>query len=231
MHKQMIDQLMADRAARRPAAVLTWLANGEQRIVHPDEAAKMPVIAEALAQAFRLDRSQTIESPEGEVFVHVHNPPLRMVVVGAVHTAQFLVPIAELAGYDVTIVDPRTAFASEERFPGVKIIAEWPDQVLPEIGLDARTAFLALTHDPKIDDPALMIALSSPAFYIGALGSKRTHGKRCDRLLEKGVVEEAIARIHAPIGLDIGAVGPVEIAMSIMAEVTAVLRGRNGAGP
>ena len=156
--------------------------------------------------------------------------PLKMVAVGAVHTAQFISPMAELAGYDVTIVDPRSAFASDERFPGVKIVAEWPDQALPEIGLDTRTAFLALTHDPKIDDPALTIALASEAFYIGALGSKRTNAKRHERLTGQGIGEDAIARIHAPIGLNIGAIGPVEIAISIMAQVTAVLRGKVGAG-
>lgn len=227
MHRQVVEQLMADRSVRRPAAVLTWLASGEQRVIHWDDIAAMPELGDELAQAIRLDRSQTLQGPDGEVFVHVFNPPLQMVVVGAVHTSQFLAPMAELADYDVTIVDPRTAFASEERFPGVSLVTEWPDQALPQIGLDARTAFLALTHDPKIDDPALAYALESDAFYIGALGSKRTHAKRCDRLTSQGVSEEAIGRIHAPIGLDIGAVGPVEIAMSIMAEVTAVLRGKS----
>ena len=231
MHREVVEQLMADRAARRPAAVLTWLASGEQRVIHREDAQAMPDAAVALAQAFRLDRSQTFDWPDGEVFVHVFNPPLRMVVVGAVHTTQYLVPMAELAGYDVTIVDPRTAFASEDRFPGVTLVAEWPEQALPEIGLDTRTAFLALTHDPKIDDPALAYALESDVFYIGALGSRRTHAKRCDRLKSQGVSEEAMGRIHAPIGLDIGAVGAVEIAMSIMAEVTAVLRGKGGTGP
>ena len=172
-----------------------------------------------------------LEGADGDVFVHVFNPPLRMVVVGAVHTAQFLVPMATLADYDVTIIDPRTAFASEERFPNVNLVTEWPDQALAEFGLDTRTAFLALTHDPKIDDPALGVALASEAFYIGALGSKRTHAKRVERLVAQGISEQAIGRIHAPIGLNIGAVGPVEIAMSIMAEVTAVLRGKSGSGP
>lgn len=230
MHKQVIDQLMKDRARRMPAAVLTWLASGEQRLIHPGESEGWPEMAQAIDRAFRLDRSQTVEDGDDEVFIHVFNPPLKMVVVGAVHTAQFVSPMAELAGYDVTIVDPRSAFASDERFPGVNIVAEWPDQALPEIGLDTRTAFLALTHDPKIDDPALAIALASEAFYIGALGSKRTHAKRVERLTGQGIGEEAIARIHAPIGLNIGAVGPIEIAMSIMAQVTAVLRGKVDAG-
>jgi len=228
MRRDLIDQLLADREVRRPAAVLTWLESGEQRLVHPGDGEAPPELAQALAQAFRLDKSQTVAGPDGEIFINVYNPPLRMVIVGAVHTAQFLVPMAKMAGYDVTIVDPRTAFASEERFPGVRLMGDWPDQTLPEIGLDTRTAFLALTHDPKIDDPALAIALASDVFYVGALGSKRTHAKRLDRLIEQGVGEDALARIHAPIGLNIGAIGPVEIAMSIMAEVTAVLRGRDG---
>ena len=228
MRKAVIDQLLADREVRQPAAVLTWLQSGEQKLVHPGDTGSLAELADALAQAFRLDKSQTVAGPDGEIFINVYNPPLRMVIVGAVHTAQFLAPMAKMAGYDVTIVDPRTAFASEERFPGVRLVGEWPDQALPEIGLDSRTAFLALTHDPKIDDPALSFALDSDAFYVGALGSKRTHAKRRDRLIEQGVGEDEIARIHAPIGLNIGAVGPVEIAMSIMGEVTAVLRGRDG---
>ena len=228
MRKAVIDKLLADRKVRQPAAVLTWLESGEQRLVHPDDAGALPELADALTQAFRLDKSQTVAGPEGEIFINVYNPPLRMVIVGAVHTAQFLAPMAEMAGYDVTIDDPRTAFASEERFPGVRLVGEWPDQALPEIGLDSRTAFLALTHDPKIDDPALTFALASDVFYVGALGSKRTHAKRRDRLIEQGIAEDAIARSYAPIGLNIGAVGPVEIAMSIMGEVTAVLRGRDG---
>jgi len=230
MRKVVIDQLLADREVRQPAAVLTWLESGEQKLVHADDASSMPELSDALAQAFRLDKSQTVAGPGGEIFINVYNPPLRMVIVGAVHTAQFLAPMAKMAGYDVTIVDPRTAFASDERFPGVRLVGEWPDQALPEIGLDSRTAFLALTHDPKIDDPALSFALDSDVFYLGALGSKRTHAKRRDRLIEQGISEDAIARIHAPIGLNIGAVGPVEIAMSIMGEVTAVLRGRDGSG-
>jgi xanthine dehydrogenase accessory factor len=228
MRKDVIDQLLADREVRKPAAVLTWLKSGEQKLVYPGDESSSPDLADALARAFRLDKSQTVDGPEGEIFINIYNPSLRMVIVGAVHAAQFLAPMAEMAGYDVTIVDPRSAFASEERFPGVKLVAEWPDQALPEIGLDSRTAFLALTHDPKIDDPALTFALESDAFYVGALGSKRTHAKRRDRLAGQGISEDSIVRIHAPIGLNIGAVGPVEIANSIMSEVIAVLRGRDG---
>ncbi|MBV9522678.1 MAG: XdhC family protein, partial [Alphaproteobacteria bacterium] len=148
----------------------------------------------------------------------------KMVIIGAVHISQVLAPIAKLLGYDVTVVDPRTAFASLERFPEVRVIAEWPDTALPPLGVDRYTAFVALTHDPKIDDPALVHALERDCFYIGALGSKKTHGRRVARLQEQGVGEAGIARIHAPIGLDIGAVTPAEIAVSIIAEITARLR-------
>jgi xanthine dehydrogenase accessory factor len=183
-------------------------------------------LGDALREAFRRDRSGTVETASGEVFIRVYNPPLRMLVIGAVHTAQFLVPLARMLDYDITIIDPRGAFATDERFPGVQLVAKWPDEVLPAIGLDARTAMIALTHDPKIDDVALRLALASDVFYIGALGSTRTHAKRLERLAGQGIAETALARIHAPIGLDIGAQGPAEIALSIMSQVTAVLRGK-----
>ena len=164
------------------------------------------------------------DTPEGRVFLTVHVPPPRLVITGAVHISQALAPIARLVGYDVTIVDPRTAFASIERFPDVKVIAEWPDTALPPLDIDRYTAFVALTHDPKIDDPALTHALARDCFYIGALGSKKTHARRVDRLKGAGIDEAAIARIHAPIGIDIGAISPPEIAVAIMGEITARLR-------
>ena len=170
------------------------------------------------------------ETPAGKVFLTVHVPPPRLVITGAVHISQALAPIAQLLGYDVTIVDPRTAFASIERFPDVKVIAEWPDVALPPLGIDRYTAFVALTHDPKIDDPALTHALARDCFYIGALGSKKTHGRRLERLKAQGIPDAALARIHAPIGLDIGAVSPAEIAVAIMGEITARLRQSSGAG-
>jgi xanthine dehydrogenase accessory factor len=154
----------------------------------------------------------------------VHVPSPRLVITGAVHISQALAPIGRLLGYDVTIVDPRTAFASSERFPDVKVIAEWPDQALPPLGIDRYTAFVALTHDPKIDDPALTHALSRDCFYIGALGSKKTHARRVERLKAQGVSDADIARIHAPIGLKIGATSPMEIAVAIMAQITERLR-------
>jgi xanthine dehydrogenase accessory factor len=151
-------------------------------------------------------------------------PPPRLVITGAVHISQALAPMAKLAGYDVTIVDPRTAFASHERFPDVKLIAEWPDAALPPLGIDRYTAFVALTHDPKIDDPALTHALKRDCFYIGALGSKKTHARRVERLKAQGISEAEIGRIHSPIGLAIGAVSPAEIAVAIIGEITAGLR-------
>jgi xanthine dehydrogenase accessory factor len=154
----------------------------------------------------------------------VQVPPPRLVVIGAVHISQALAPIAALLGYDVTVVDPRTAFASPERFPDVKVIAEWPDQALPPLGVDRYTAFIALTHDPKIDDPALLHALERDCFYIGALGSRKTHGRRLERLKAQGAGDNNLARIHAPIGLNIGAISPPEIAVAIMGEVTSRLR-------
>jgi xanthine dehydrogenase accessory factor len=223
LEKIIAEQIIEARAERRPVALVTVLETGVQRLVARDEDGGL---GDAVNDAFRRDRSATVETPQGEAFIRVYNPPLRKLIIGAVHTAQFLVPLAAMLDYDVTIIDPRGAFATDERFPGVKLLAEWPDEVLPELGLDARTAMIALTHDPKIDDMALKLALASDCFYIGALGSTRTHAKRIDRLKAAGLTEESLARLHAPIGLDIGAQGPAEIALSIMGQVTAVLRGK-----
>ncbi|MEJ6391718.1 XdhC family protein [Gymnodinialimonas sp. 2305UL16-5] len=161
---------------------------------------------------------------EGDVFVHFHLPPLRMIVVGAVHIAQALLPMARLAGYDATLVDPRPAFAAAARFPGETIVEDWPDEALAALGLDARTCVVTLTHDPKLDDPAIEATLRSDVFYLGCLGSTRTHAKRVARLAEAGFSDEEIAKIHAPVGLNIGAKGPGEIAVSIMGQITQVLR-------
>ena len=163
---------------------------------------------------------------DGEArFVHPHNPPLRLIVVGAVHIAQALVPMAQTTGFAVTVVDPRRAWATADRFPGITLIQEWPDEAMVALAPDSRTAVVTLTHDPKLDDPALDVALKSDAFYIGALGSRRTHAKRVARLTELGHAEAAIARIHAPVGLNIGAVTAPEIALSILAEIVAARRG------
>ena len=223
MQLGILQTLNAERAARRAVAVLTYLASGEQRLVTAAEVAQDP-LADVIAKHIRTGKSGVEETPHGKVFLTVHVPPPRLVITGAVHISQALAPIAKLLGYDVTVVDPRTAFASPERFPDVRVIADWPDAALPPLEIDRYTAFAALTHDPKIDDPALTHALARDCFYIGALGSKKTHGRRLERLKAQGVSDAALARIHAPIGLQIGAVSPAEIAVAIMGEITAGLR-------
>ncbi len=223
MKLDLLSTLNAERTARRAAIVVTDVASGKERLVKAADVAKDPLRA-FLAERLRSGKSGMVDSPEGRVFLTVHVPAPQLVITGAVHISQTLAPIGKLLGYDVTIVDPRTAFASIERFPDVKVIAEWPDKALPPLGIDHYTAFVALTHDPKIDDPALIHALSRDCFYIGALGSKKTHARRVARLKEQGLSDADIGRIHAPIGLDIGAVSPAEIAVAIMAEITARLR-------
>jgi xanthine dehydrogenase accessory factor len=207
----LLEDLVAARAARRPVAYVADL----------DRDARGIEGLEAWADRFRMDRSGMTEDGR---FVHIHNPPLRMVVVGAVHIAQALVPMAAMAGYDVSVIDPRPAFGATARFPGVTIVEDWPDEALDDLGLDPRTAVVTLTHDPKLDDPAIRRALASDVFYLGCLGSSRTHAKRVARLAEAGFSLAQIARIHAPVGLDIGARGPAEIAVSVLAEVTQRLR-------
>jgi xanthine dehydrogenase accessory factor len=223
MKLDLLKALNEERAARRAAVVVTALAGGEQRLVRAQAAASDPLRAE-IEKRLRSGKSGTEESADGKVFLTVFVPPPRLVVTGAVHISQELAPMAQRLGYDVTVIDPRTAFATEERFRGVRLLADWPDKVLPDVGVDAHTAFAALTHDPKIDDPALLHALSQDCFYIGALGSRKTHGARLERLKAKGMSDAQLARIHAPIGLDIGAISPAEIAVSILAEITARLR-------
>ena len=223
MKLDILKDLNAERAARRAVVIVTNEATGAQRLVKAADAERDPLAA-FIEKRIRLAKSGMEETPQGKVFFTVHVPPPRLVITGAVHISQALAPIAKLLGYDVTIVDPRTAFATIERFPEVKVIAEWPDKALPPLGIDRYTAFVALTHDPKIDDPALTHALARDCFYIGALGSRKTHARRVERLKAQGVSESAIARIHSPIGLDIEAVSPPEIAVAIMGEITARLR-------
>jgi xanthine dehydrogenase accessory factor len=230
MKLDLLTTLNAERAARRAAILVTNMASGKTRLVKAGDVAKDPLRA-ILAERLRTGKSGMVDSPEGRVFLTVYVPAPQLVITGAVHISQTLAPIGKLLGYDVTIVDPRTAFASIERFPDVKVIAEWPDKALPPLGIDHYTAFVALTHDPKIDDPALTHALSRDCFYIGALGSKKTHARRLARLKEQGLSDADIARIHAPIGLDIGAISPAEIAVAIMAEITARLREQGEAEP
>lgn len=205
----LLEEVVAARAGREAVAYCVNVENGTREVVRDGH-----------AERFRADKS----GMEGDVFVHIHNPPLRMVVVGAVHIAQALVPMARVAGYDPVLVDPRPAFAAEARFPGERIVEDWPDEALDALGLDARTCVVTLTHDPKLDDPAIERTLRSDVFYLGCLGSKRTHAKRVARLEEAGFSEAEIGRIHAPVGLNIGGRGPGEIAISIMAQVTEVLR-------
>lgn len=210
--EDLLTELVSARAARKPLAYEVNLTDGTRRLLF-----------DAYADRMRMDRSGF---EDDDTFIAVHNPPLRLVIVGAVHIAQALVPMARIAGYDPVIIDPREAFASDARFPGERLMHDWPDEAVAELGLDARTAIVLLTHDPKLDDPALVAALKAECFYIGALGSTRTHAKRVERMAGAGFSADQIARIHGPVGLDIGAAGPAEIAISILAEMTAVLRGK-----
>jgi xanthine dehydrogenase accessory factor len=226
----ILSTLNNERAARRAAIVVTDVASGAQRLVKRADVAGDP-LKDLLEKHLRMGKSGMAETPQGRVFLTVHVPPPRLVVTGAVHISQALAPMAKLVGYDVTIVDPRTAFASTERFPDVTVIADWPDSALPPLNIDHYTAFVALTHDPKIDDPALTHALARDCFYIGALGSRKTHARRIERLKAQGIADAELARIHSPIGLAIGAVSPAEIAVAIIGEITARLRLPAGTAP
>lgn len=223
MDLSLLASLNAERLARRAAVLVTDVQSGEQRLVREAEIAG-DALAEELDRRLLSGKSGAIEWQGRQLFLTVQAPPLKLVVIGAVHISQALAPMARLVDLDVTIVDPRTAFASPERFPEVRLIAEWPDDALPAIGLDPYTALAALTHDPKIDDPALAAALKAKCFYVGALGSRRTHARRAERLAAAGFDEAAIGRIQAPIGLDIGAVSPAEIAVSVLAQIVATAR-------
>lgn len=207
----MLAELVAARAARRPIGYGVHLTDWTRRLLTPADA----------PDRFRADRSGLEETGE---FVTLHNPPLRLIVVGAVHIAQALLPMARLAGLDPTVIDPRGAFGSDTRFPGETILDDWPDEAMAALAPDARTAVVTLTHDPKLDDPAILAALGSDCFYLGCLGSSRTHAKRLDRLRAAGVTDAAIARIHAPVGLNIGAKTPAEIAVSVLAQIVQRLR-------
>ena len=211
LSEALLADLVAARQARQAVAYVVNIETGVRRLDREGHEVR-----------FRMDRSGFDEDLQN--VVAVHNPPVRLVIVGAVHIAQALVPIARVAGYDPILVDPRDSFASEARFPGETMLKDWPDEALQSLGLDPRTALVLLTHDPKLDDPALTYALASDVFYIGALGSKRTHSSRVERLKAAGFSKTQIDRIQGPIGLDIGAAGPAEIAVSVMAEMTRVLR-------
>ncbi|SEO82564.1 XdhC family protein [Aquisalimonas asiatica] len=225
MKQSTIETLQQIRAAKRPAVLATRLTDGHECIIDPEQP---DGLGPAARDAVLTDRSCPVEADGETWFLQVFNPPLRMLIIGGVHIAQHLSTMARQAGYDVTVIDPRAAFASPERFPGTALDHQWPDAAMAALAPDHRTAVVALTHDPKIDDPAIRAALESNAFYVGALGSRKTHAGRRDRLQSAGMDPAVLDRIHAPIGLDIGGRSPAEIALSIIAEVTQVLR-RGGA--
>jgi xanthine dehydrogenase accessory factor len=225
MTREILARLLRDVAEKRPAVLAMDLATGEATLVHPfEDEGGDPALRAAAREAAARDASVEVERPGGALFLRVFNPPVRVVVVGAVHIAQAFARMVQVAGYDVVVVDPRTAFATAERFPGVPLVTEWPDQAFARLGLDRRTAVVTMTHDPKIDDPALAAALRSDAFYVGALGSKKTQAARRERLLGLGVGEADLGRVHGPVGLSIGAVSAGEIAISILAQLVGALR-------
>jgi len=224
MKLDLLKKLNAARGERQAAILVTDTASGAERLVIESEGFARDPLADELGARFRSGKSGNVETPSGSVFLTVHVPPPRLVAIGAVHISQELAPMAKLAGFDMLIVDPRTAFATPERFPDVPLLAEWPQDVLPKLAFDAYTAVAALTHDPKIDDLPLQKALEAGCFYVGALGSRKTHGKRLERLRAAGVSEDKLARIRAPIGISIGAQSPAEIAVAILAEIIQALR-------
>lgn len=228
MRRDLFETLQAARAAKTPVVLATNLKTGAATLLYlygkngtknwPHE------VAEAARNALISDKPTTVETSEGSVFLNVFNPPLRMIVVGAVHISQALAPMAALAGYEVHVIDPRRAFATQERFPDVRLSHDWPDEAMAKLQPNLRTAVVTLTHDPKLDDPALESALKSDAFYVGALGSKKTHNNRLERLKARGFPTHELERIHGPVGLSIGARSPAEIAISILAQATETLR-------
>lgn len=225
MREVILKELLKNREAKRPVVVATRLLDGMQKLVYLNDKQEEIWLIKASHEVLATDKSHIVDAPDGQQwFLNAHNPPLRLLVVGAVHIAQPVVGIAALDAFDVVVIDPRATFASPERFPGIKLRTDWPDEALADLKPDSRTAVITLTHDPKLDDPALAAALNSPAFYIGALGSRKTHAARLERLKAAGFSDQSLARIHAPIGLSIGAKSPAEIAISIMAEITQVLR-------
>jgi xanthine dehydrogenase accessory factor len=230
MKVETVEKLLDLKARKEQVALVTDLGSGAQDLftaAHPAPALDLsPAAAEQVALAIREDRNGELELDGRKCFVQVHNPSPRLIIIGAVHISQALAPMAAIAGYAVTVVDPRRAFATEDRFPGVTLSGAWPDEAMAQLQPDVRTAVVTLTHDPKLDDPALSAALKSPAFYIGALGSKKTHAARLGRLAKAGFGEADLGRIHGPAGLDIGAKSPAEIAVSVLAQLTAARRNR-----
>ena len=229
MDVRLLKELNAERAARRAAILVTDTSDGAGRLVREGDEISGE-LGEAIGRAFRSGKSGLAEIDGRELFLNVHVPPPRLVVIGAVHVSQALAPMAKIAGFDMMVIDPRTAFATEERFADVALHAEWPEDVLKTRPLDAYTALAALTHDPKIDDYPLAAALKAGCFYVGALGSRKTHAKRVERLREGGLSDAELERIHAPIGLDIAAASPAEIAVATLAQIIEALRKRELAG-
>jgi xanthine dehydrogenase accessory factor len=228
MKRAVLEQLLAAHADRRPVVLVTELESGNQALVFACDDGGSGLAAEVVSaarDALRAGRSAILDrSDAGRAFLHVFNPPLRLFIVGAVHIAQALAPMAAILGYGVTVIDPRRAFASPQRFAGLRVLRDWPDEALAGEDLDARSAVVTLTHDPKLDVPALAAALRSDAFYIGCLGSRRTHAKRLERLTAAGFDARSLDRLHGPVGIDIGASSPAEIATAILAEMTQTLR-------
>ncbi len=226
MDRAILAQLNKMRRRRQAAILVSDLSGGSDRLIVEGDQIE-GALAEAVSSAFRSGRSAAVEIGAQRLFLNVHLPPPRIVVIGAVHISQVLARMAALAGFDVTIIDPRTAFATPERFDGIDLVADWPVDALKERPLDSYMALVAVTHDPKIDDEPIMQALRTGCFYVGALGSRKTHAGRMERLKREGVTEAELARIHAPIGLAIGAASPSEIAVAILAEIVGSLRGRD----
>jgi xanthine dehydrogenase accessory factor len=226
MQAKTLAALQEARSKRRAVTLATRLSDAAEALVYLDTAdgtlAGDAAIAVAARRAMTIGRSETVEIGGEKVLLNVYVPPPRLIIVGAVHIAQSLAPMATMLEFDVTVVDPRGAWATANRFPGVKVIQDWADEAFQAMGLDVSTAVVTLTHDPKLDDPALEAALKSDVFYVGALGSRRTHAKRKERLAEVGITEEQFARVHGPVGLNIGAKSPAEIAVSILGQIIEV---------
>lgn len=226
MKAETVTALQAARLKRHAVVLATRLSDAAETLVYPERAegvfAGDAALLAAARRAMAIGRSETVELDGQRIFLNVYVPPARLIIVGAVHIAQSLAPMASLMDFDVTVIDPRRAFATDSRFPGVKVMQDWADEAFEKIGLDTSTAVVTLTHDPKLDDPALESALKSDVFYVGALGSRKTHGKRRERLTEAGITDEQFARIHGPVGLNIGAKSPAEIAVSILGQIVEV---------
>ena len=226
MKIETLAALQQARAKRTAVTLATRLSDAAEGLVYLDKVEGQlgsdDAVVSAARRAMEIGRSETVEIGGQKVFLNVYVPPPRLIIVGAVHIAQTLAPMATMLEFDVTVVDPRGAWATSARFPGVKVIKEWADEAFQEMGLDVSTAVVTLTHDPKLDDPALESALKSDAFYIGALGSRKTHAQRKERLAEVGITDEMFARVHGPVGLNIGAKSPAEIAVSILGQIIEV---------